>query len=271
MTLLSGLCAAVAVLLALPPAGRPMQRLGAEPPSASSGSHSIRGPRRLLLGIPLLALLGAIFLAVGARPTVVAATVLIMVDTVSRLMHLHLASRQALEARAQVAHACAVLAGQVRVGRVPSEALRVAAEDCAVLAEADRVHRMGGDVAALWRDRSARAGHRGLLDLARAWQLSQQTGAPLASVLDEVAEALTVEQGVRAVVASELAAPRATGKVMAVLPFCGLALGFLIGGDPVDFLLSGPYGWACLLGGVTLAGVGVLWIDRLARSAGDLE
>ncbi|HEX8510882.1 MAG TPA: type II secretion system protein, partial [Propionibacteriaceae bacterium] len=78
-------------------------------------------------------------------------------------------------------------------------------------------------------------------------------------------EALSADVAARAVIAGELAAPRATGKIMAVLPLCGLGMGYLLGGDPGGYLLSSPWGWGCLVGGVTLAAAGVLWIDKLAR------
>ena len=55
---------------------------------------------------------------------------------------------------------------------------------------------------------------------------------------------------------------------MAVLPLCGIGLGYVLGGDPIDFLVSGPFGWACLVGGASLAAVGVLWIEALARQVG---
>ena len=68
-------------------------------------------------------------------------------------------------------------------------------------------------------------------------------------------------------VAGELSAPRATGKVMAVLPACGVGLGYLLGGEPIGWLLGGPLGWGCLLAGVILASLGVLWIEALAGRA----
>jgi tight adherence protein B len=162
-----------------------------------------------------------------------------------------------------------VLASQVRVGRVPAEALRTAAEDCPVLATASIIQDLGGDAPAAWRHRSRQPGHAGLADLARAWQVSTRTGAPLAQSLEQVAEALSADQALRMVVAGELAATRATGKIMAALPFCGLGMGYLIGGDPLRFLLDSPYGWACLVLGVSLAVAGVLWIDWLARRAAE--
>jgi tight adherence protein B len=89
----------------------------------------------------------------------------------------------------------------------------------------------------------------------------------MSATLEQVAAALVAEQDLRAVVAGELSAPRATGKVMAVLPACGVGLGYLLGGEPVAWLLSGPLGWGCLLGGVVLACLGVLWVEGLARRA----
>jgi tight adherence protein B len=166
-----------------------------------------------------------------------------------------------------VAHACAVLASYVRVGQVATDALVRAAEDCAVLTPAARTQQIGGDVPAAWRAQAAGPGCGGLADLAQAWQVSLRTGAPLSVSLEQVAVGLTADQSLRAVVAGELSAPRATGKVMAVLPLLGIGLGYALGGRPLAWLLAGPVGWACLLGGVLLAAAGVTWIERLARAA----
>jgi tight adherence protein B len=87
----------------------------------------------------------------------------------------------------------------------------------------------------------------------------------MSSTLDQAATSLAADQALTQVVNSELAAARATGKVMAILPGCGLGIGYLLGGDPARWLLAGPAGWACLLGGVALACAGVLWIEALAR------
>jgi tight adherence protein B len=175
--------------------------------------------------------------------------------------------RSALQGRLEVARACAALAAQLRVGQVPSEALVIAAADHAVLQEARDIQDLGGDVTRVWRNQARRPGYGGLLDLARAWQVSSQSGAPMSAVLEQVADELAADQSLRAVVAGELSAPRATGKVMAVLPCCGVGLGYLLGGEPIDWLLAGPLGWGCLLGGVVLACLGVLWIEALAQRA----
>ena len=103
--------------------------------------------------------------------------------------------------------------------------------------------------------------------MARAWQVSVETGAPMSSTLDQVAASLSADQELIRVVNSELAAARATSKVMAALPLCGIGIGYLLGGDPARWLLAGPAGWACLLSGLVLACAGVLWIEALARRA----
>ncbi len=166
-----------------------------------------------------------------------------------------------------MARACAALAAQLRIGQVASEALVVAAADCPVLREARDAQDLGGDVTRVWRSQAQRPGFAGLIDLARAWQVSSQSGAPMSAVLEHVADGLAADQSLRAVVAGELSAPRATGKVMAALPGCGVGLGYLLGGEPVGWLLAGPLGWGCLLGGVVLACLGVLWIEVLAERA----
>jgi tight adherence protein B len=205
----------------------------------------------------------------GASAAVVETAVLILAATSLSMSLQFFRTRKASRARVEVAHACSTLASQIRVGRVPAEALDGAAADCPVLGDASRAQALGGDVTTVWRSSSTAPGHGGLLDLARAWQVSKETGAPLAQSLEQVSDALNADQSLRTVVAGELAAPRATGKIMAALPLVGMGMGYLLGGNPIHFLLSSPYGWGCLVLGVALAAAGVLWIDRLARQAED--
>lgn len=267
MALLAMGATAVAVGLLVWSPARSNRRL--EPVAATHGP----APRSVLIGGGVvLGLVAAVWVAsagAGAEGVVLLIAATITVGISLRLVSLHRRAAAARTAREAVAHACSVLASQVRVGQVPAAALRSAAEDCTILREAHDVQRLGDDVTTVWRREASRPGCAGLRDLARAWRVSEQTGAPMADGLERVAEALRADEQVRALVNGELAAPRATGKIMAVLPFCGLGLGYVIGGDPLAFLLRGPAGWACLLVGVTLAGAGVLWIDGLARAGGE--
>ncbi len=220
----------------------------------------------IMIILPVL-IIGTSYLAAQARGAVLACAVMLVGVTAVRLTMQYRRRRSALRARAAVAHACAVLASYLRVGQVPSAALAIAAADCAVLREGHHARTLGGEVGQVWRQQARRPGHSGLLELARAWQVSTETGAPMSSTLDQVAASLAADQALSRVVNSELAAARATGKVIAVLPGCGIGVGYLLGGDPARWLLAGPAGWACLLAGVLLACAGVLWIEALARHA----
>jgi tight adherence protein B len=268
-------CAALAVWWAVPPPARPDRMeppLAAGPspgsvPAASSGWSGSPGWSTVggVLGCGLLVVAG--LLLDGGRGAVLGAALAAISGTVAGLIRQRRRRGSALHGRVEVARACAALAAQLRVGQVPSEALAVAAADCPVLREARDAQDLGGDVTRVWRGQAGRPGLAGLIELARAWQVSSKSGAPMSAVLEHVADGMAAEQSLRAVVAGELSAPRATGKVMAALPGCGVGLGYLLGGEPIGWLLAGPLGWGCLLGGVILACLGVLWIEVLAELA----
>jgi tight adherence protein B len=267
-------CAALAALLAVRrPAARSLRsRLAPASASVTDAYGKRPMPRRRLWAIVgiLIILLGLIIAAGylgGPRGAVLTSTAVLIMATVARLVAQYRRRRSARRARAGVAHACTVLASYLRVGQVPSTALAIAAADHDVLREGHQAHTLGGDVVAVWRQQAQRAGHRGLLELARAWQISTETGAPMSSTLDQVATGLSSDEELSRVVNSELAAARATSKVMAALPPCGIGIGYLLGGDPARWLLAGPAGWVCLLTGILLACAGVLWIEALARRA----
>jgi tight adherence protein B len=266
-------CAMLAAWLAVPrPAARSLGSRLAPPAPTPVVDDRLEGGRRLrrswtvFAGLIILTVLiiAAAFLG-DARGAVLASAGLLVAVTAGRLIVLHRRRRSALRAQATVAQACTVLASYLRVGQVPSAALAIAAADCDVLRGGHRAHTLGGDVVSVWRQQARRGGYMGLLDLARAWQVSVETGAPMSSMLDQVATSLSTDQSLMGVVNSELAAARATSKVMAALPPCGIGIGYLLGGDPARWLLAGPAGWGCLLLGVALACAGVLWIEALAR------
>ncbi len=266
-------CGMLAAWLAVPrPAARSLGSRLAPPapmPVVDARRELGRGRRRSWTIFASLIILTVLIIAAAllgeARGAALAGAGLLVAVTAGRLIVLHRRRRSALRAQAAVAHACTVLASYLRVGQVPSAALAIAAADCDVLRGGHRAHALGGDVVSVWRQQARRSGHMGLLDLARAWQVSVETGAPMSSVLDQVATGLSADQSLMGVVNSELAAARATGKLMAALPLCGIGIGYLLGGDPARWLLAGPAGWACLLSGLALACSGVLWIEALAR------
>jgi tight adherence protein B len=266
MTGLTLACAGVAVWLWLAPPDRVRRRI--EPPADAVPWSSRPWLRRVALTVGSLVALAVLGVLAGPSAAALALAGLIGGGAVLRLLALARRTRAEHSTRAEVANACSVIANQVRVGRIPAEALTMAAEDASVLTVASGVQRNGGDVAAALLDQADLPGCQGLRDLARAWQVGTTTGAPMADLLDQVAKSLRADQSVERTVASELAGPRATGRVMAVLPLCGIGLGYVLGGEPIGFLVGSPLGWACLVGGSILAACGVLWIEWLARQVG---
>ena len=168
--------------------------------------------------------------------------------------------------RAAVREVCDVVAAEVRAGHSPTRALEAASGVLAELAPVAAVSRLGGDVPAALRAVDA-PGAEALSRLAVAWQLAADTGAGLAAVVDRVGAGLRADEELRAEVVAQLAGPRASARMLAALPLLGLALGFGAGSDPIPFLFATPYGLACLALGAALAGAGLVWVERLARTA----
>jgi tight adherence protein B len=168
----------------------------------------------------------------------------------------------------EVLAACRLLAGLLGVGHVPAAALAAAAGDAPVLAEAAVVLAVGGSAGPVLRRLGAAPGRSGLVELGIAWEVSERTGASLTATLDALAERLAAQRAVRQVVAAELAAPRATGRLLAVLPGAGVLLGYGFGGDPVTFLTGSPAGQVALVVGISLACAGVVWTERIADGGG---
>ena len=165
---------------------------------------------------------------------------------------------------ASVAHACDVVAGQLRIGQIPLAALSAAADDCRLVRPAVDAAAMGADVSTALAGAAHSPGRAGLGELAAAWWVCDHTGAPMAGVISTVAEAVRQDDLTHSEVAAELADARASGLLMAFLPGVGLLLGFVAGGDPIDFLIGTLPGQLCLAGATGLACSGLLWTQWLA-------
>ena len=100
-----------------------------------------------------------------------------------------------------------------------------------------------------------------------ACRLTHEIGAPLAQVLERSAHGLTEAGQARAARAVALAGPRASARLLGVLPAAGVLMGAAVGADPVAFLLGGGAGTACLIAGTSLMVVGHRWVAALERSA----
>ncbi|MFF5345506.1 type II secretion system F family protein [Streptomyces althioticus] len=240
------------------PAGRPLLAPAADRLRARLGVEWAS----LAVGV-VLAVLGASVLPVVAGAAGV---------PVLRRVRRAAAGRKERDGRADAVVAlCGALAGELRAGRQPGEALSPAARDsgglaghqAAVLAAA----RFGGDVPGALTAAARQPGAEGLRGLAACWRVAVDQGAGLADGLDRLEAALRAERDQRADLRAQLSGARATAVMLAGLPVVGLALGAALGADPLHVLLHTPSGTVCLAAGVVLEGLGLWWALRIMRGA----
>jgi tight adherence protein B len=175
--------------------------------------------------------------------------------------------RAAARRRRAVLELCRGLAAELRAGGAPRSSLVEAARglpDLAALAAvAGATH---GDVPAALRAAARRPGAGGLVRLATAWQVCERSGSGLAFAVGRLAETLREDEQLRHRLDAELAGPRATATLLALLPLFGLAIGTGLGAGPVAWLHGSPVGWGCLCSGLLLESVGLAWTARIARA-----
>ncbi|MFD0414769.1 type II secretion system F family protein [Streptomyces sp. NPDC127108] len=207
-------------------------------------------------------------------------------------------AREAARARDRGADAvialCGTLAGEVRAGRQPGQALRTAAEagsriskvglkvDSEIGSEAGggagrglggaragvlAAARFGGDVPGALREAAREPGAEGLLGLAACWRVAVDRGAGLATGLERLEGALRAERDQRADLRAQLAGARSTALMLAGLPVLGLLLGAALGAEPLRVLLHTGAGLGCLAVGGLFEGAGAWWALRIMRKA----
>lgn len=103
--------------------------------------------------------------------------------------------------------------------------------------------------------------------VAAAWELAEDVGAPLADLLERLGTSVRQDADVDAQSRASLAGPRATVRLLAVLPLVGVALGQLIGARPVHILLGTPAGRLSGVTGLCLAVLAHLWTRHLVGRA----
>lgn len=172
---------------------------------------------------------------------------------------------------------CGALAGDLRAGRPPHAALGDTIEAAGwpgvpELSGAARLllsaARFGGDVPQALRAAARLSeGTRGLAAVAACWQVALDGGAGLAAALDRLAAALRAEADQRDDLRAQLAGPRSTAGLLALLPVFGVVLGAGLGARPAQILLHTPTGLLCLLVGGSLEWAGLAWTARIIRAA----
>ncbi len=226
------------------PGGFPEHRLREAPRSA-------RKPWRWSLVV--LANLGVV-VGFGLLGLAVAA----VIQSVGVVAWWRLRDRRLMRAKRNRAEACNALAAQLATGCLPEAAVSLVAADYPdwrPLAEA----------AELRLDVSAQFQSLEMPELSAAWLLANDAGASLSGGAKRAARRVRRELDQTRQVASELSSARATGRLLATLPLVGVGLGYLMGGDPIRFLVGGLAGHCLLLAGAVLAGAGLLWTEWIAR------
>jgi len=98
-----------------------------------------------------------------------------------------------------------------------------------------------------------------------AIRIQPQVGGNLAELLDTVAATIREREYMRRQVAALAAEGKLSAYVLGGLPPLFLLYLFFSNRDYVMPLFTEPMGWAMLLGGATLLGIGVFWMSRLIK------
>ncbi|MEV4174498.1 type II secretion system F family protein [Nonomuraea sp. NPDC049709] len=167
---------------------------------------------------------------------------------------------------------CQSLSAELTAGRTPGEALTRAITavdfpDPSLLRPVVAAARDGGDVSAALTSSAPPQGGEGFHRLATCWEVGTTVGAGMASLIDRVAHTLRTAQAHRQDVAAQLAGPRTTARMLAVLPALGLLMAGALNMHPLDFLFGSIPGFMCLVTGVVLDVCGLWWTNRMATRA----
>jgi tight adherence protein B len=172
--------------------------------------------------------------------------------------------RRRSQARVRVVQALAALSAELQSGQPPLSALASAGGAPSVWPSASAAIRLDGDVVgALTID--ARADPV-LAQLAACWQVAAYSGAGLSASVTRLAASARSAEDVRVNLEAQLAGPRATARMLGVLPLVGIGFGMMLGSDPLAWLLTAAAGRLCLVLGLALAAVGTWWTGRIAAA-----
>lgn len=227
--------------------------------------------------VEVLCLPAGALLAVASRSVLPLLAAVGAVPLAGRALRRRAGRAAAERGAAAVGALCSALAGDLRAGRPPHAALGDTIEAAGwpgvpELGGAARLllsaARFGGDVPEALRAAARLSeGTRGLAAVAACWQVAVDGGAGLAAALDRVAAALRAEADQRDDLRAQLAGPRSTAGLLALLPLFGVVLGAGLGAHPARILLHTATGLVCLLAGGLLEWAGLAWTARIISAA----
>jgi tight adherence protein B len=160
---------------------------------------------------------------------------------------------------------CASIGAELRAGASPPSALVLAAQEVSIVPRAATAAQVGEPLAPALAEDARAAGSVPLAGVAACFAAAADSGAGLAAGLARSAALARAQQAVADDLASETAAPRATARILGLLPIIGLGLGQLLGADPLRWLVGAPAGWLCLGLGTMLLFAGRCWVQAILR------
>lgn len=126
--------------------------------------------------------------------------------------------------------------------------------------------RTGESLAAGWRDLADEVGSAQVRLLARAWALSEASGAPLSTSATTAAELLRADRDRRRRADAAVAGAKATQQILTLLPLSAPLLAMLMGIDLIEAYTGNPLILACLGAGLLLVLAGRWWIGRMVAA-----
>lgn len=176
------------------------------------------------------------------------------------------------DSQRRLVHALRALASELNAGSAPLVALERTAGEPPLWPRALAAARFGESVHhGLLQD--AKADQRlasQLRQLAACWRVGIAHGAGLASSVERLALSVQSQFELRDLLDSEMAAPRATARMLSLLPVVGIAMGYLLGADPLRWFLGSQIGVVVLAGALALTVAGALWTRRIVRRVDDV-
>ena len=164
-----------------------------------------------------------------------------------------------------IAELLAGLVAELRAGQPTRAALELACADLVPdpCPRARRAAAVGGDVAPALRQDARAPGAGALRGLAACWEVAEHSGAGLAEAVDRLAEGHRAALRADEQLAAEVAAVRASARILALLPAFGLLIGHWIGAQPLAWLTATWPGRVALVVGVGLQAAGLAWLHRM--------
>ena len=259
MIVLAVLAGVACVWFLIPGQGPGMKRLLPR----SRSRRPVVSPWRMGFLVGIVGLVAGVF----AQPVTVVAGLLMVGITVAWVVQARMGQKRALKQAKEVARAAQVLESLLALGHVPISALSLASGECPIFEPAVAAVRMGGDPWEIMEHMSKVPGQAGLVQIGQAWRVCQVSGASMRESLETVRKNLEEDANTAGVIAGELAGPRATGQILAVLPLFGMGMAYAVGANPTQFFTEGVLGRSCLLLGIGLGCLGLVWSELVAQRA----